>query len=85
MVNTKHYIKVTTKGGKNFVLLATNKQFYQSQGCAINEPTVEEIYNEFPEVKERDERLAARNERRLSSQPTQRNQLPRKPRMMSNL
>lgn len=68
MVNTKHYIKVTTKGGKNFVLLATNKQFYQSQGCAITEPTVEEIYNEFPEVKERDERLAAQ-ERKKTEQP----------------
>lgn len=68
MVNTKHYIKVTTKGGKNFVLLATNKQFYQSQGCAISEPTVEEIYKEFPEVKERDERLAAQ-ERKKTEQP----------------
>lgn len=68
MVNTKHYIKVTTKGGKNFVLLATNEQFYQSQGCAITEPTVEEIYNEFPEVKERDERLAAQ-ERKKTEQP----------------
>lgn len=68
MVNTKHYIKVTTKGGKNFVLLASNKQFYQSQGCAISEPTVEEIYNEFPEVKERDERLAAQ-ERKKTEQP----------------
>ena len=68
MVNTKHYIKVTTKGGKNFVLLATNKQFYQSQGGAITEPTVEEIYNEFPEVKERDERLAAQ-ERKKTEQP----------------
>lgn len=68
MVNTKHYIKVTTKGGKSFVLLATNKQFYQSQGCAITEPTVEEIYKEFPEVKERDERLAAQ-ERKKTEQP----------------
>lgn len=59
MIDKNLYIKVTTKGGKSFVLLAGNKHFYKAQGCAITEPTEKEIMDAFPEVKEREERLAA--------------------------
>lgn len=48
-MNTKKYIKVTTKGGANYILLAGNEDFYRSQGATISQPTEAEILAAFPE------------------------------------
>ena len=49
-MNTKQFIKVTTKSGKSFVIPMQNKQYYLSQGATITEPTKEEVLATFPEL-----------------------------------
>lgn len=51
-MNLKKYIKVTpTDGGAPRVMLASNTDFYKAQGCKIEQPTEEEVYANFPELR----------------------------------
>lgn len=59
-MNTKRYIKVTPKGEtKAVILLATNRDFYLSQGAKVEDPTEEEIIAAFPEMRRREQAAEA--------------------------
>ena len=51
-MNLKRYIKVTPKDDpKAVILLATNRDFYLSQGAKVEPPTKEEVLEAFPELR----------------------------------
>ena len=51
-MNLKRYIKVTPKDEpKAVILLATNRDFYLSQGAKVETPTEEEVLEAFPELR----------------------------------
>lgn len=51
-MNLKRYIKVTPQDEPQAViLLATNRDFYLSQGAKVEQPTEEEVLEAFPELR----------------------------------
>lgn len=51
-MNLKRYIKVTPKDEpKAVILLATNRDFYLSQGAKVETPTEDEVLEAFPELR----------------------------------